>query len=90
MPLQFALLPVPLYNPIRFCTFVPYPSNSSGSTHKAVRFFMTFLRRDLHSDTPPVAVVAIGGNSLITRQRASRMCKHQWDAVRETARTLPP
>src|SRR5215213_1393476 len=68
-------------------TFVLYPSNNKGSTHKAVRFPMTFLRRGSHSDTPPVAVVAIGGNSLITDNKDPSVPK-QWDAVRETTRNV--
>ncbi len=48
---------------------------------------MTFLRRDFHSDTPPVAVVAIGGNSLITDNKDPSVPR-QWDAVRETTRNV--
>jgi carbamate kinase len=48
---------------------------------------MTFLRRGSHSDTPPVAVVAIGGNSLITDNKDPSVPK-QWDAVRETTRNV--
>ena len=48
---------------------------------------MTFLRRDSHSDTPPVAVVAIGGNSLITDNKDPSVPR-QWDAVRETTRNV--
>jgi carbamate kinase len=48
---------------------------------------MTFLRRDTDSDIPPVAVVAIGGNSLITDNRDPSVPK-QWDAVRETTRNV--
>ena len=43
------------------------------------------------SPTAPqrVAVVAIGGNSLISDARHPEV-RYQWDAVRQTARTLPP
>ena len=39
------------------------------------------------SDTPPVAVVAIGGNSLITDNKDPSVPR-QWDAVRETTRNV--
>lgn len=48
---------------------------------------MTLLRRVAHSDIPPVAVVAIGGNSLITDNKDPSVPK-QWDAVRETTRNV--
>jgi carbamate kinase len=48
---------------------------------------MTFLRRGSESGTPPVAVVAIGGNSLITDNKDPSVPK-QWDAVRETTRNV--
>ena len=44
---------------------------------------MTGPRHDSHSTTQAVAVVAIGGNSLITDNKDPSVPK-QWDAVRET------
>lgn len=35
-------------------------------------------------DTPPIAVVAVGGNSLVI-DRSHQSIPHQWEAVRETA-----
>jgi carbamate kinase len=48
---------------------------------------MTFHMRGSQSGTPPVAVVAIGGNSLITDNKDPSVPK-QWDAVRETTRNV--
>lgn len=48
---------------------------------------MTLLRRGAHSEPSPVAVVAIGGNSLITDNKDPSVPK-QWDAVRETTRNV--
>lgn len=43
--------------------------------------------RDSHANAQPVAVVAIGGNSLITDNKDPSVPK-QWDAVRETTRNV--
>ena len=48
---------------------------------------MTILDPKAHRPESPIAVVAVGGNSLI-QDRNHPEVSHQWDAVRETARTI--